>query len=430
MMEYLKLAQDTEMYGVNYFDIENKKGTKLTLGIDALGINVYDREDKLTPKIGFPWSEIRNITFNNRKFLIKPIEKKSPDFVFLASHVKVNKLILNLCMGNHDLYIRRRKPDSIDVQQMKIQAREEKNAKKNATQKLAREMSLREEAEKKQKEYLEHLEEMKKEMEKRQSQLHEAQYTIQRLEEQLKELKAAKVELEQNQQELHTMMVRLEEAKEMEAGAKARLEEEIRSKQEEVLRIQEEVNIKDEETRKLQAEVEEARRKEEEATLALLTASTVRRLSKQSSSSSSSSSSSESEHEARRKDFPRMETAVQQSSYNGGIGTIYDYEGKDKSLSSTNTSRSATPSAASHAMETISVNSEILEPKQDNSAFRRMKLLEAMKMSLAMDRMPREMTNLDRIYNRNINEGNTKYKTLREVRKGNTKRRVDQFENW
>ena len=26
MMEYLKIAQDLEMYGVNYFEIKNKKG--------------------------------------------------------------------------------------------------------------------------------------------------------------------------------------------------------------------------------------------------------------------------------------------------------------------------------------------------------------------------------------------------------------------
>jgi len=30
-------------------------------------------------------------------------------------------------MGNHDLYMRRRKPDTIEVQQMKAQAKEEKN---------------------------------------------------------------------------------------------------------------------------------------------------------------------------------------------------------------------------------------------------------------------------------------------------------------
>ena len=71
MMEYLKIGQDLEMYGVNYFDIKNKKGTELWLGVDALGLNIYEKDDRLTPKIGFPWSEIRNISFNDRKFVIK-----------------------------------------------------------------------------------------------------------------------------------------------------------------------------------------------------------------------------------------------------------------------------------------------------------------------------------------------------------------------
>lgn len=34
--------------------------------------------NRMTPKIGFPWSEIRNISFNDKKFVIKPIDKKAP----------------------------------------------------------------------------------------------------------------------------------------------------------------------------------------------------------------------------------------------------------------------------------------------------------------------------------------------------------------
>ena len=144
MMEYLKIAQDLEMYGVNYFEIQNKKGTKLWLGVDALGLNIYEHNDRfvvclfvylfvylilvyrLTPKIGFPWSEIRNISFNDKKFTIKPIDKKSPEFHFYAPRLRINKRILALCIGNHELYMRRRKPDSIEVQQMKAQSREER----------------------------------------------------------------------------------------------------------------------------------------------------------------------------------------------------------------------------------------------------------------------------------------------------------------
>ena len=45
MMDYLKLAQDLDMYGVNYFPIQNKKGTELWLGVDALGCNVYKQDN-------------------------------------------------------------------------------------------------------------------------------------------------------------------------------------------------------------------------------------------------------------------------------------------------------------------------------------------------------------------------------------------------
>lgn len=409
MMEYMKLAQDLDMYGVNYFDITNKKGTEVSLGIDALGINVYDPKDKLTPKIGFPWSEIRNITFHNRNFIIKPTDKKSPDFVFIASHVRVNKTILALCMGNHDMYVRRRKADTIEVQQMKMQAREEKAAKLLASEKLAREVSLREQAEKRQQEYEERLRKMNMEAMERRKELDDAQSTIRRLEKQLEDLKRAKDELEEKQKELQVMMTRLQEAKELEAGEKLRLEEEIRQKQEEVERIRDEVNEKDEEARKLQEEVHEARRKEEEATLALLQASTARKV----SISSLSSSSSEEEAEKTKREVRKMSATYQQSAPNGDIGI---------GERSSGSSRSATPGPAPTATEDIY--------NREASSIRRMDLLEKVKMSLQSELIPEEMTTLDRIYHRNIHDGNTKYKTLREVRKGNTKRRVDQFENW
>lgn len=51
------------------------------------------------------------------------------DFVFYAPRLRINKRILQLCMGNHDLYMRRRKPDTIEVQQMKAQSQEEKQLK-------------------------------------------------------------------------------------------------------------------------------------------------------------------------------------------------------------------------------------------------------------------------------------------------------------
>jgi len=382
MMEYLRIAQDLEMYGVNYFEIRNKKGTELWLGVDALGLNIYEKDDKLTPKIGFPWSEIRNISFNDRKFIIKPIDKKAPDFVFFAPRVRINKRILALCMGNHELYMRRRKPDTIDVQQMKAQAREEKMAKQQQREKLQLEIAARERAEKKQQEYEERLRTMQEEMEKRQQDLAEAQDMIRRLEEQLKLLQAAKEELEMRQNELQAMMERLEESKNLEAAERAKLEEEIRAKQEEVVRIQQEVDQKDEETRRLQDEVEEARRKQEEVKLALLAATTT-----------------------------PQHHHVQENEHD-----------EDDELVNGDVSRDlATDDSIVDPIEERRTLAERSERLHDQ--------LKALKQDLAQSRDESKETAMDKIHRENVRQGRDKYKTLREIRKGNTKRRVDQFEN-
>lgn len=147
-MEYLKIAQDLDMYGVNYFPIYNKKESELWLGVTATGLNIYERNNKLTPKISFPWSDIRNISYDDKKFTIKPVDKNhSPNFQFYSAKTRMNKLILDLCMGNHELFMRRRKPDSMELQQMKAQAREEKMRRQFERSKLAKEKLLREEAE-------------------------------------------------------------------------------------------------------------------------------------------------------------------------------------------------------------------------------------------------------------------------------------------
>ena len=56
------------------------------------------------------------------------MEKKSPDFVFYAPRLRINRRILSLCMGNHELYMRRRQSESPEIQQLKALAHEEKQA--------------------------------------------------------------------------------------------------------------------------------------------------------------------------------------------------------------------------------------------------------------------------------------------------------------
>ena len=160
----------------------------------------------MTPKIGFTWSEIRNISFNDKKFVIKPVDKKAPDFVFFASRLRINKRILALCMGNHELYMRRRKTDSIEVQQMKAQAKEEKQLKEKERQLLQKERQARELAEKEKNDLLERLRSLemdissaKTALEKQQNLTRELEDRRQRADEERRRLEIERIAAEEEQ---------------------------------------------------------------------------------------------------------------------------------------------------------------------------------------------------------------------------------------
>ena len=46
---------------------QNKKGSQLWMGVDAFGLNIYEQDDQLSPKITFPWGEIRNVEYHGKK---------------------------------------------------------------------------------------------------------------------------------------------------------------------------------------------------------------------------------------------------------------------------------------------------------------------------------------------------------------------------
>ncbi|KRX76958.1 Merlin [Trichinella sp. T6] len=126
-LEYLRIAQDLDMYGMQYFPINNRKESNLWLGVGPLGLNVYEKNNKLIPKASFAWSEIRNIAYKEKKFLIRTLDKNSVATVsFTSQNVAVNKVILDLCIGNHSLYLRRRQPDTLEAEKQKLEKEQER----------------------------------------------------------------------------------------------------------------------------------------------------------------------------------------------------------------------------------------------------------------------------------------------------------------
>ncbi|KAM4542314.1 ezrin a [Odontesthes bonariensis] len=400
MMEYLKITQDLEMYGANFFEIKNMKGTELWLGVDALGLNIYAKEDKLTPKIGFPWSEIRNISYNDKKFIIKPLEKKAPDFLFNASRLRVNKRILQLCKGNHDLYMRRRRPDSIEIQQMKAQAKEERLQKKMERDQLEREKKKREaiEMEKQQ---------MEKEKKDLMIKLYEFEETTKRAERELQEQLERAMRLEEERRRVEQEAARLE-AERMEAII---AKEELARQAEDQLKSQEQLAAELAGYTAIIAQLEESKReKEEEAESWHIKAvqveenllktkeelHTVKSSSNSapaaasSSSSSSSSSDSESDHEQSEENSTHSAELHSQG--------INDHRKEEERLT--------------EAEKNMRIQKQLMDLSSD----------------LANARDDDKKTHNDLLHAENIRAGRDKYKTLRQIRMGNTKQRIDEFE--
>lgn len=137
IQDYLTITQDLEQYGVTYYEITNKKGTKLWLGVHNLGMDIYEWKNKVTPRLGFPWKEIRNISFNDKRFTIKMVGKDSPDFKFVSPRFRLNKRILALCVGNHQFFVARRRAASSGMSIREDRATLEAKIKKTKEQLLA-----------------------------------------------------------------------------------------------------------------------------------------------------------------------------------------------------------------------------------------------------------------------------------------------------
>ncbi|XP_072914159.1 moesin a [Hemitrygon akajei] len=389
MMEYLKIAQDLEMYGVNYFNIKNKKGSELWLGVDALGLNIYEHDDRLTPKIGFPWSEIRNISFNDKKFIIKPIDKKAPDFVFYAPRLRINKRILALCMGNHELYMRRRKPDTIEVQQMKAQAREEKHQKQLERAQLENERKKREQAEKDK----ETIEREKEELMERLKQIEEQTQKAQR---ELEEQTRKALELDQERRSAQEEAERLEQERRTAEETKQALMEQSKNQ----LKNQEQLAAElSELTSKINLLEETKKKKEDEA--------------------------SEWQQKAAQ---AQQDLEKTKEELKVATATPPNLQAEDERADE-HDENNAEASAELSSEGTVQDRSEEERLTEAEKNLRVQKQLQALTSELAQARDETKKTRNDVLHAENLKAGRDKYKTLRQIRQGNTKQRIDEFES-
>lgn len=427
MLEYLKIAQDLEMYGVNYFEIKNKKGTNLWLGVDALGLNIYEYNDRLSPKIGFPWSEIRNISFSDKKFLIKPIDKKSPDFVFLTSRLRINKRILALCMGNHELYMRRRRPDTLEVQQMKAQAGEDRAQRHAERAHLAREKSARVDADRKRMDLEDRLKRFETEAQLAMQALAQSERMAKELEEKvrfaqqesaLREQKRVAAERERRIAELAAAS--LQQNATASATERQAMINKTRLAEAKLQQMAIEAQQKDAETKQLQDALLAAKTQQAHRAQQLMTASQMpAKALLEAAGGNGSVGGSAIGGQAQAGGPMGGSVSRQASNMSMSIPDIHvDGEGGSFSVSPT--------SPGVNAAMLGSEESRTTEMEKNRKMRDALASLGA-ELEKAKDRG--KLSELDVLHMKNVKLGKDKFKTLRQIRSGNTKTRIMDFEN-
>ncbi|CAH8656775.1 unnamed protein product [Schistosoma bovis] len=354
--EYIRIAQDLEMFGVTFFKIKNEKKTDLWLGIDALGLNIYEYDNQLAPKVTFPWNEIQKLSYSRNKFFVKPVEASGKVLVFYTDSTHTSKLILNLSTGNHKLYAIRRQPDSIEVQQMKVKAKERQTIRDAEREKLRAEQEAREVMEKR-------LQDMQRLMQENEEAFARTQTVLEQYECKVNELNAQLEEEKSARKQLENLQYYLEEA-----NRKLGLSIEERQR---IAQERDEINAKINEQNQLLQEREEEKR-QFEAELARVRAM----------------------HEAEMDHFSEQKQ-----------------ESDECELEAVN-----------------NVDEDLRQSKQDTDEDHatRLKLL---RQDLSSVRNPNKMQAIDIHYEDIVSKGMDKYRTLRAIREGNTKKRVDQFES-
>uniref|UniRef100_A0A8D0A1F1 Radixin-like n=1 Tax=Sander lucioperca TaxID=283035 RepID=A0A8D0A1F1_SANLU len=349
MMEYLKIAQDLEMYGVNYFEIKNKKGTQLWLGVD--------------------------------------------DFVFYAPRLRINKRILALCMGNHELYMRRRKPDTIEVQQMKAQAREEKHHKQMERAQLENEKKKREYAEKEK----ERIEREKDELMQR---LRQIEDQTMRAQKELEEQTRRALELEQERKRAREEAERLERERQMAEEAKAELAKQAADQQ----KTQEQLAAELAEFTAKIALLEEAKRKKDD----------------EATEWQHKALSAQDDLEKTKEELKSAMTVVP-APLSGHAESEHDEQDENHA--------EASAELSNEGVSQLDLRSEEARVTEAQKNERVKKQLQTLSSELADARDETKKTQNDVLHAENVKAGRDKYKTLRQIRQGNTKQRIDEFES-
>lgn len=76
VVNYMTIVESMPTYGVHYFEVYDKRQTPWWLGLSCKGIAQYSYNDRKVPVRVFPWKQLENLYFRDKKFSIEVHDAK------------------------------------------------------------------------------------------------------------------------------------------------------------------------------------------------------------------------------------------------------------------------------------------------------------------------------------------------------------------
>ncbi|XP_013384696.1 FERM domain-containing protein 4A isoform X2 [Lingula anatina] len=121
IVNYLSIVETLPTYGIHYYEVKDKTGLPWWLGLSPKGIAQYDYADKRTPRKVFPWKQLENLYFRDRKFSIEVHDPKRVSvsrrtfgpgnvnvYAWFAASALLTKTIWSMAVCQHQFYLDRK----------------------------------------------------------------------------------------------------------------------------------------------------------------------------------------------------------------------------------------------------------------------------------------------------------------------------------
>ncbi len=100
VVNYMTIVESMPTYGVHYFEVYDKRQTPWWLGLSCRGIAQYGHADRKVPMRVFPWKQLENLYFRDKKFSIEVHDAKRVVQTLSSFNLYEDALKLDSAGGN------------------------------------------------------------------------------------------------------------------------------------------------------------------------------------------------------------------------------------------------------------------------------------------------------------------------------------------